>query len=130
MHVPNRFSGIAQLAATTHGALLASLADHSDRPGVIMSEHESVSREEPPATSAVAVADARDEPEYGGQTGATGPGEAPGGASRGRRPWWRTRTLIRLAWLAGLIVAGIGLYLCYLHISRTEQVSSVREICR
>jgi hypothetical protein len=124
MHVPNRFSGIARLAVITHGALLASLADHSDRPGVIMSEQESVSREEPPATSAVAVADARDEPEYGGETGETGPGDASGGASRGRHPWWRTRTAIRLAWLAGLIVAGIGLYLCYLHISRTEQVSS------
>jgi hypothetical protein len=32
--------------------------------------------------------------------------------------------VIRLAWLAGLIVAGIGLYPCYLHISRTARVSS------
>ena len=41
---------------------------------------------------------------------------------RGRR-WW-VAWLIRLAWLAGLIAVGIGLYLCYLYISRTARVSS------
>jgi hypothetical protein len=37
---------------------------------------------------------------------------------------WRSAWLIRLAWLAGLIAAGIGLYLCYLYVSRTARVSS------
>jgi hypothetical protein len=41
-----------------------------------------------------------------------------------RRPRWRKPWLVRLAWLAGLIVAGIGLYFCYLSVSRTAQVSS------
>jgi hypothetical protein len=44
-------------------------------------------------------------------------------AARERRRRW-VPWLIRLAWLAGLIAVGIGLYLCYLHVSRTEQVSS------
>jgi len=34
--------------------------------------------------------------------------------------WW----LPRLAWLAGVIAAAAGLYVCYLHVSRTEQVLS------
>jgi hypothetical protein len=90
-----------------------------------MSEPESVSRDEPSATSAVAVADARAEPRAGREVGdGTGPGITADDASRERRTWWRTLWLIRLAWLAGLIVAGIGLYLCYLHISRTARVSS------
>jgi hypothetical protein len=41
-----------------------------------------------------------------------------------RRLRWRGPWLIRLVWLVGLIAAGIGLYLCYLYVSRTEQVSS------
>ena len=41
-----------------------------------------------------------------------------------RRPRWWVAWLIRLAWLAGLIAVGIGLYLCYLHVSRTARVSS------
>ena len=41
-----------------------------------------------------------------------------------RRPRWWVVWLIRLAWLAGLIAVGIGLYLCYLYVSRTAQVSS------
>ena len=82
-----------------------------------MSEPDSGSREEPLATSAVAVADAGDEP-------ASGPGHEADDAPRGRRPWWRALWVIRLAWLAGLIAVGIGLYLCYLHISRTARVSS------
>src|SRR5580704_4681391 len=57
-----------------------------------------------------------------------GPGsEAGSDAARERRPqWWGAwgAWLIRLAWLVGLIAVGIGLYLCYLHVSRTERVSS------
>ena len=41
-----------------------------------------------------------------------------------RRPQWWVAWLIRLAWLAGLIAVGIGLYLCYLHVSRTDRVGS------
>ena len=37
---------------------------------------------------------------------------------------WRSAWLIRLAWLVGLVAAGIGLYLCYLYASRTAQASS------
>ena len=61
------------------------------------------------ATSAVAVADTE---------------AADTEARPERRPWWRAGWLIRLAWLAGLIAVGIGLYLCYLHVSRTARVSS------
>jgi len=43
---------------------------------------------------------------------------------RERRPRWWVAWLIRLAWLAGLIAVGIGLYLCYLYVSRTAQVAS------
>ena len=89
-----------------------------------MSEPESASREEHLATSPVAVADAESKPETGRDADGTGPGTATGDASRRRRPWWRARWLIRLAWLAGLIAAGIVLYLCYLQISRTARVSS------
>ena len=89
-----------------------------------MSKPESASREEPLVTSGVAVADAETEPETGRDADGTGPGTATDGASRGRRPWWRAPGLIRLAWLAGLIAAGIVLYLCYLQISRTARVSS------
>ncbi len=89
-----------------------------------MSEPESASREEPPATSAVAVADAGSEPETSRAADGASPGTATDGASRRRRPWWRARWLIRLAWLGGLIAAGIVLYLCYLQISRTARVGS------
>ena len=41
-----------------------------------------------------------------------------------RRPRWWVAWLIRLAWLVGLIAVGIGLYLCYLHVSRTAPVAS------
>jgi hypothetical protein len=40
-----------------------------------------------------------------------------------RSRWWVT-WLIRLAWLAGLIAVGIGLFFCYLHVSRTARVAS------
>jgi hypothetical protein len=82
-----------------------------------MSEPESGSRAEPSATSAVAVANAGDEPP-------SGPGHEADGSAQGGRQWWRARWVIRLAWLAALIAVGIGLYLCYLHISRTARVSS------
>ena len=50
-------------------------------------------------------------------------GAASGSARERGRRWW-VAWLIRLAWLAGLIAVGIGLYLCYLHVSRTARVSS------
>ena len=50
-------------------------------------------------------------------------GAASGSARERGRRWW-VAWLIRLAWLAGLIAVGIGLYLCYLYISRTVRVSS------
>ncbi len=58
---------------------------------------------------------------------ATGPAadisaDAGSARERGRR-WW-VAWLVRLAWLAGLIAVGIGLYLCYLYVSRTARVSS------
>src|SRR5712671_5457118 len=73
----------------------------------------STSEEKESAASAVAVADdAVADP-------------AAGSDFRPKRgPRWRVPWLIRLAWLAGLIVAGIGLYLCYLHVSRTARVGS------
>ncbi len=40
-----------------------------------------------------------------------------------RSRWWVT-WLIQLAWLAGLIAVGIGLFFCYLHVSRTARVAS------
>ena len=58
-----------------------------------MSEPESASRDEPLATSAVAVADAGDEPE-------SHPGHEADDSFQGRRPWWRALWVIRLAWLA------------------------------
>jgi hypothetical protein len=71
------------------------------------------------------VADIEAEPRADREAGGgTGPANTADDASRERRAWWRALWLIRLAWLAGLIVAGIGLYLCYLHISRTARVSS------
>src|SRR6266700_723204 len=73
----------------------------------------STSEEKESAASAVAVADdAVADP-------------AAGSDFRHKRgPRWRVPWLIRLAWLAGLIAAGIGLYLCYLHVSRTARVGS------
>jgi len=77
------------------------------------------------AASAVAVADTETDAETGAEVG-PGPDAAgeTGGAPREHRPRWRAAWLIRLAWLAGLVVAGIALYLCYLHVSRTARVSS------
>ncbi len=66
------------------------------------------------AASAVAVADTETDADI-----AAGTCAAPE-----RRPRWRVAWLIRLAWLAGLIAVGIGLYLCYLHVSRPAQVAS------
>ncbi len=69
------------------------------------------------AASAVAVADTETDADVAVGTD----------AARERRPrrWdaWLIR-LIRLAWLVGLIAVGIGLYLCYLHVSRTARVGS------
>src|SRR5262249_19671861 len=62
----------------------------------------------------VAVADAVADPAAGDD----------GVARPERGPWWRAPWLIRLAWLAGLIAAGVGLYLCYLYVSRTSRVGS------
>ncbi len=81
-----------------------------------MSEPESASREEPSAASAVAVA--------AGKSQKAAPATRRTAPSQERRPWWRALWVIRLAWLAALIAVGIGLYLCYLHISRTARVSS------
>jgi hypothetical protein len=68
------------------------------------------------AASAVAVADTKTD---------AGPGSDAGTDSAAeRRPRWWVAWRIRLAWLAGLIAAGIGLYLCYLYVSRTARVSS------
>ncbi len=69
-------------------------------------------------------------PQTAGPAGPAGPPE--GTASRFRRPRFRrlrlsqpwVRRLILVAWLAGLIAVGIGLYLCYLAISRTEPATS------
>ena len=66
------------------------------------------------AASAVAVADTETDADV-----AVGTGAAPE-----RRPRWWVAWLIRLAWLVGLIAVGIGLYLCYLHVSRTARVGS------
>src|SRR2546423_11986326 len=89
-----------------------------------MSEPESASREEPLVTSSVAVADAESKPETGRDADGTGPGTATGDASGRRRPWWRARWLIRLAWLAGPIASGLVLDLCYLQIAPTALVRS------
>ena len=61
----------------------------------------------------VAVADA-------GRASAIRDGEAVGNGEQQRRPRW----VWRLAWTAGTIAAGVVLYLCYLHVSRTEGVLS------
>jgi hypothetical protein len=48
--------------------------------------------------------------------------EPEGGQQRGPRrrlPW-----LVRLAWVVGIVAAGIGLFFCYLYVSRTQRVSS------
>ena len=100
--------------------------------------------EDESAASAVAVADAETDADVAAVTD-VGPGAGaapdadashrsdaapalrPGATPRGSaaRVVGRVgRGLIRLAWLAGLIAVGIGLYLCYLHVSRTARVSS------
>ena len=66
------------------------------------------------AASAVAVADTETDADVAAGTD----------AAQDRRPRWWVAWLIRLAWLVGLIAVGIGLYLCYLHVSRTARVSS------
>jgi hypothetical protein len=62
----------------------------------------------------------------GSEAGAdAGSGVEAGTASQAeRRSRWRAAWVIRLIWLAGLIAAGIGLYFCYLYVSRTARVSS------
>src|SRR5260370_32940725 len=73
----------------------------------------STSEEKESAASAVAVADdAAADPAAGSDV------------RQKRGPRWRGPWLIRLAWLAGLIAAGIGRYLCYLHVSRTARGGS------
>ena len=101
----------------------------------------STSEEKEPPASAVAVADTGSDTDA--ETGpATSPevpspevpspevaspevasSDAARPARERRSPWW-VSWLVRLAWLAGLVAAGIGLYLCYLHLSRTQAVSS------
>jgi hypothetical protein len=53
----------------------------------------------------------------------TEPGAEPEGSQQ-RRPRWRVPSLPRLAWLLGIVAAGIGLFFCYLYVSRTQRVSS------
>src|SRR5216683_1280435 len=109
MHVPHRFSRIGDRGRRGGRVLLASLPDPDHRAWGSMSTSE---EEKESAASAVAVADAVADP-------------AAGSDSRAKRgPRWREPWLIRLAWLAGLIAAGIGLYLCYLYVSRTARVGS------
>jgi len=84
----------------------------------------STPEEQEPATSAVAVADTETSTENGPGTQTGADAEAGTDPATERRSWWRAGGLIRLAWLAGLIAAGIGLYLCYLYLSRTERVGS------
>jgi hypothetical protein len=102
----------------------------------------STPEEDKSAASAVAVADTETDADAAAGTEAgpgtdaspstdvdpgtdTSPGSDAGSDSaRERRPRWWGAWLIRLAWLAGLIAVGIGLYLCYLHVSRTAQVGS------
>jgi len=66
------------------------------------------------AASAVAVADTETDADVA----------AGNGTAQERRPRRWVAWLIRLAWLAGLIAVGIGLYFCYLYVSRTARVSS------
>src|SRR5260370_5742254 len=109
MHVPHRFSRIGDRGRRGGRVSLASVPDPDRRAWGSMSPSE---EEKESAASAVAVADAVGDP-------------AAGSDSRPKRgPRWREPWLIRLAWLAGLIAAGIGLYLCYLHVSRTARVGS------
>jgi hypothetical protein len=64
--------------------------------------------------------------EPGPQAGAEpGPqaGAEPGSGQERRPRWWIPRSP-RLAWLVGIVVAGIGLYFCYLYVSRTQRVTS------
>src|ERR1039457_6130741 len=105
----------------------------------------STSEEKEPPASAVAVADtgsdtdAETGPEVASPEVASPEVASPEVASpevaspevassaRERRSRWWVSWLVRLAWLAwpgGLVAAGIGLYLCYLHLSRTQAVSS------
>src|SRR5260370_6313843 len=109
MHVPHRFSRIGDRGRRGGRVSLASVPDPDRRAWGSMSPSE---EEKGSAASAVAVADAVGDP-------------AAGSDSRPKRgPRWREPWLIRLAWLAGLIAAGIGLYLCYLYVSRTARVGS------
>src|SRR5450755_4458400 len=98
----------------------------------------STSEEKEPPASAVAVADTGSDTDA--ETGpeaaspeAASPELASSDAARPARErrsrWWVSwlawlAWLVRLAWPAGLVAAGIGLYLCYLHLSRTQAVSS------
>ena len=60
----------------------------------------------------------------GDEPGATPLAVAPPEAGEERRPRWWVGWLLRLAWLVGIIGAGIGLYFCYLYVSRTARVGS------
>jgi hypothetical protein len=123
MHVPHRFSGIGGRAAGSRRALLTSQADANDRAWGNMSEPE----EDVAAASAIAVANTETDADVAaeGDVGAGHGAKAAGTDARPeRRSWWRAGWLIRLAWLAGLIAVGIGLFLCYLHVSRTARVGS------
>lgn len=52
----------------------------------------------------------------------TGPASPADLGETGSRP--KAQWLARLAWSAGMLTVGIGLYVCYLHVSRTQHVSS------
>jgi hypothetical protein len=90
----------------------------------------STPEEDQSAASTVAVADTETDAEAAVETDAGPDAESGAGpdtesdSARERRPRWWVAWLIRLAWLAGLIAVGIGLYLCYLYVSRTAQVAS------
>ena len=108
----------------------------------------STPEEDEPAASAVAVADSASGAEIaagaaagtvsGAEAGPDANSDLGPGAGRDagrdadatsppepeRRPRWWVAWLIRLAWLAGLLAVGIGLFFCYLHVSRTARVSS------
>ncbi len=45
-------------------------------------------------------------------------------AGQERDPRWWVTWLLRLAWFVGIVGAGIGLYFCYLYVSRTARVGS------
>jgi hypothetical protein len=123
MSTPEESESPSAIAVTDTDPAAAEAVDPAAAEAVDPAAAEAV---DPAPVDPAAVEPAAVEPAAGTEPHAVAPADPDrppeGGAER--RPRWWVKWLLRLAWLIGIVGAGIGLYFCYLYVSRTQQVGS------